>query len=95
MAYQLADDVADVLGSAASLGKPTGRDRELGRPTAMRDGTTADAALDRLARAGEETADAVPDCDGAGDLRRFTEAVFDALMARCRHSHSEKARLSA
>lgn len=95
MAYQLADDVADVLGNAATLGKPTGRDRELGRPTAMRDATSADAALDRLAQAGEKACNAVPDCRGAEELLRFTEAVFDALSARCRHAHSEKSRLSA
>jgi geranylgeranyl diphosphate synthase type II len=83
MAYQLADDVADVLGEAASLGKPTGRDRDLGRPTAVREGTSAAEALERLARAGAAAAAAVPDGPGAGDLRRFTEAVFEALRARC------------
>lgn len=95
MAYQLADDVADVLADAASLGKPTGRDRELGRPSAMREGVSADAALAQLRRAGEHVRNAVPDCQGAADLRRFTEAVFDALLERCQRPYSEKSRLSA
>jgi geranylgeranyl diphosphate synthase, type II len=97
MAYQLADDVADVHGDAAELGKPTGRDRELGRPTALREGTSAEAALDRLVRAGDEAVDAVPACRAEGELRRFTEAVFDALAARCRRSQADsaKSRLSA
>jgi geranylgeranyl diphosphate synthase type II len=95
MAYQLADDVADVLADAAALGKPTGRDRDLGRPTAVPDGMAGDAALTSLAHAGKAAVDVVPMCDGEGDLRRFTEAVFEALMARCRHPRSETSRLSA
>ena len=33
-AYQIADDIQDVMGSSASLGKPVGRDAALGRPNA-------------------------------------------------------------
>jgi geranylgeranyl diphosphate synthase type II len=95
MAYQLADDVADVLGDPTTLGKPTGRDRELGRPTAVLDELSAAAALEDLASAGEGAVSAVPPCGGAGDLRRFTEAVFDALIGRCRQSQAVKSRLSA
>ena len=83
LAYQLADDVADVLADAATLGKPTGRDHELGRPTAMRETPSAGAAIERLVRAGEAVVDAVPPCPGEADLRRFVGAVFDGLTARC------------
>jgi geranylgeranyl diphosphate synthase type II len=82
MAYQLADDVADVLADAASLGKPTGRDRALGRPSAANDTDDAGAARARLEAAAQATADAVPSCHGEGDLRLFVEAVFNALCAR-------------
>lgn len=95
MAYQLADDVADVLADAVALGKPTGRDRDLGRPTAVPEGTENDMAMSRLAQAGKNVANAVPGGDGAGELRRFTDAVFEARMARCRHPRSETSRLSA
>lgn len=95
MAYQLADDIADVHGDSPSLGKPTGRDRELGRPTAVREGTSAPAALERLASTRVAVADAIPDCPGESELRRFTEAVFDALTARCGGPHSVTPRLSA
>ena len=78
MAYQLADDVADVLADEASLGKPTGRDRALGRPTAA--GGAMNEALERLARAKDETLAAVP--QGEARLSRLIEAVFDALSAR-------------
>lgn len=35
LAFQVADDLSDVLGSHAMLGKPTGRDQALGRPNAV------------------------------------------------------------
>jgi geranylgeranyl diphosphate synthase type II len=85
MAYQLADDVADVLADPAVLGKPTGRDRALQRPTGVHDGDHV-AARARLGDAVQAAVDAVPagpTQDGHdGDLRRFVAAVFDALSAR-------------
>jgi geranylgeranyl diphosphate synthase type II len=98
MAYQLADDVADVLADARALGKPTGRDRALGRPTAVHDGDPA-PALERLAEGVRAAVDAVPssavgaaalaaergrnqDGERDGELRRFVAAVFEALSAR-------------
>jgi len=90
MAYQLADDVADALADSATLGKPTGKDRELSRPTAMRDdAASADAAIERMIRAGKAATDAVPACPGEADLRRFVDAVFDSLVARCRRATPE------
>ena len=82
MTYQLADDLADVLGDAASLGKPTGRDLALGRPTAAGGRGNAAAASKRLDSAVAATVDAVPPCPGEADLRRFVRAVFDALATR-------------
>jgi geranylgeranyl diphosphate synthase type II len=35
-AYQVADDIRDVLGDMQSLGKPVGKDEELDRPSATR-----------------------------------------------------------
>jgi len=90
MAYQLADDVADALADAAALGKPTGKDRELGRPTAMRDVPSAEVAIERLEAAAKAATDAVPSCPREADLRRFVDAVFNALAARCRPASSEE-----
>ncbi|HSO32223.1 MAG TPA: polyprenyl synthetase family protein [Labilithrix sp.] len=98
MAYQLADDVADALADASSLGKPTGKDRELGRPTAMRDVPSADVAIERMVAAARAATEAVPSCPGEADLRRFVDAVFNALVARCLHARAEepdRAKLSA
>ena len=85
MAYQLADDVADVLADPAALGKPTGRDRALQRPTAVRDGDPGPAlgSLGDAVRAAVEAAPSGPTDGGQdGDLRRFVTAVFEALSAR-------------
>jgi geranylgeranyl diphosphate synthase type II len=90
MAYQLADDVADVLADTRVLGKPTGRDRALGRPTAVDEGDPT-SGLDRLAAAARAAVDSVPSSttaaadssgDRDGELRRFVAAVFEALSAR-------------
>ena len=84
MAYQVADDVADVLADPVRLGKPTGRDHALARPTAMQGIESADAALAELDEAAARAADAVPVGDGHAqrELRSFVEAVFEALSAR-------------
>lgn len=49
LAYQIADDLKDVGGSARDHGKTTGRDEALGRPNLAR-ATSLDAARNRLAR---------------------------------------------
>lgn len=81
--YQLADDLADAFGDPRSLGKPTGRDQALGRPSAVRssDRTTALASLDAAAVAALED---VPACRGARELRSFLAGVIVALRARVR-----------
>ena len=88
MAYQVADDVADVLADPAALGKPTGRDRALARPSAMQDIDSAQAAFAALDAAATRAADAIPVGDREGEaqreLRSFVVAVFGALSARLR-----------
>jgi geranylgeranyl diphosphate synthase type II len=64
-AYQAADDIADAVGEQASLGKPTGRDALLGRPSLVRaEGIAAaracfdalvDQALDAVPTGGQRT----------------------------------------
>ena len=86
MAYQVADDVADVLADPATLGKPTGRDRALARPSAMQDVDSAEAALAELDAAAARAAEAIPVGEGEAqrELRSFVVAVFEALSARLR-----------
>jgi geranylgeranyl diphosphate synthase type II len=84
MAYQVADDVADVLADPARLGKPTGRDRQLARPSAMNGIESEAAAFAVLDEAAARVVDSIPVGDAAGELRSFVEGVFDALSARLR-----------
>lgn len=74
-AYQVADDVQDAAGDAAALGKPTGIDQALGRPSSARE-LGLRGALDRFNHLVEAAAAAVPDCPGRAQLTELirTEA---------------------
>jgi len=67
-AYQVADDILDVIGSAAALGKPTGRDAALGRLSAVQE-FGLDGAVQTLKRLVREAVESIPDCAGADMLR--------------------------
>jgi geranylgeranyl diphosphate synthase, type II len=67
-AYQLADDIRDVLADTAELGKPAGRDADLGRPNAVAE-FGMDGAIQRFRRSVIAAAEAMPPCDGAPQLR--------------------------
>ena len=77
-AYQVADDIRDLVADAAEIGKPVGRDASLGRPNAAL-AQGLDGALDRLDELLAGAAASIPDCIGADTL--------DALI------QSEKVRL--
>jgi len=67
-AYQVADDVRDVMADPLLLGKPVGRDVALGRPSSAKEQGLCGAIqhFDRLVACAIE---AVPPCRGAGQLR--------------------------
>jgi len=69
-AYQVADDIRDVAGDPALLGKPVGQDAEHGRPS-----RAAELGLDGAVRYFEDlvrrAAAAVPECAGAYMLRQM------------------------
>lgn len=62
-AYQVADDISDVVGTAATLGKPVGQDAMLDRPSAMRS-LGVQGAFARLERLFERLSASVPACEG-------------------------------
>ncbi len=67
-AYQVADDILDVAGNVAEIGKPTGRDAALGRPSAVAQFGLA-GAIANLKQLVAEAAASIPDCPGAEALR--------------------------
>lgn len=66
-AYQVADDIRDVLGSAEELGKPVGRDAVLGRPSAVGD-AGLQAALQRFSTLVDGAVASVPAIPAAAQL---------------------------
>ncbi len=80
-AYQVADDIGDVLAEAGDVGKPVGQDGRLGRPNAALQ-LGVDGALDWLDRLAADAADAVPDCPGAAGLRALTMQEARRLLPK-------------
>lgn len=63
-AYQIADDLHDVLGTECALGKPTNVDATLGRPNAVHD-LGVEKAVAKLKNMIEQIIDTVPACQDA------------------------------
>jgi geranylgeranyl diphosphate synthase type II len=84
-AYQVADDLRDVLCDAEELGKPIGQDAIRLRPNAAAELGVAGAKayLEELVKG---AVDSVPACPGAADLRMLikaqTEMFFPRQLAR-------------
>jgi geranylgeranyl diphosphate synthase type II len=67
-AYQVADDIRDMAATPEDIGKPTGRDQLLDRPSAALQ-LGLDGALDRLDELVEAAICSVPACPGRNALR--------------------------
>ncbi|KYF81006.1 geranylgeranyl pyrophosphate synthase [Sorangium cellulosum] len=82
-AYQVADDVLDLIGQPEDMGKPAGRDGALGRPnTALELGVSGTTRL--LQRLIQDAIDAVPQCPRADDVRAWAVELGDRLLRACR-----------
>jgi len=79
LAFQVLDDVADRIGDASALGKPTGLDERLGRPSAAAGGDSLPGLVERAVAS---VVAAVPPCAGEVDLRAFVGTAFERLVAR-------------
>jgi len=66
-AYQVADDIADVAGDWRQLGKPTGRDEKMDRPSIVRKKGLEDA-LGRLDGLIESVVSSIPPCANRDSL---------------------------
>jgi geranylgeranyl diphosphate synthase type II len=80
-AYQVADDIRDLVAEASELGKPVGRDMVLGRPNvALEEGL--DAALDRLDMLLAAASDSIPNCAGAPMLKSLIQSEGVRLVPK-------------
>jgi geranylgeranyl diphosphate synthase type II len=80
-AYQVADDIRDVMADATTLGKPVGRDVALGRPSAAREQGLA-GAIKHFDRLVAEAIGAIPVCRGASHLRALVGLEAERLVPK-------------
>jgi len=78
-AYQVADDIRDVIANPETLGKPIGQDVLLGRPSVATE-QGLDAAMRIFQRLVHGAIDAVPECRGAPMLRALVRAESERLV---------------
>jgi geranylgeranyl diphosphate synthase type II len=80
-AYQIADDIRDVLSDPDVLGKPIGQDVLLGRPSAARE-LGLDGAISRFQSLVAEAIAAIPECAGAPRLRALVWTESERLVPK-------------
>lgn len=80
-AYQIADDIHDVVGTAADLGKPVGRDSTLRRPSAARELGIA-RAVERLDWLVDDAIAAIPASPGSALLRTLIRAEAQRFLPK-------------
>ena len=86
-AYQVADDIRDAAARRRGLGKPVGRDRALGRPSAVGE-LGLDGALYRLHELVRGAIDAIPPCPGGAELRSLMLSEAQARWCRLNSRNS-------
>jgi geranylgeranyl diphosphate synthase, type II len=88
-AYQVADDLRDVLADPVALGKPTGRDVALGRPSSAREHGLLGAIqhFDRLVACAIES---IPPCRGSSQLRALVRMEAERLVPKAWCEHVER-----
>jgi geranylgeranyl diphosphate synthase, type II len=91
-AYQVADDIRDVIADPALLGKPVGRDEALGRPSAASE-QGLDGALRHFEGLLARALDAIPACPRAGLLRELVRSESERLIPAA--AYTERARVAA
>lgn len=85
-AYQIADDILDVTAESGDIGKPVGRDAQLGRPNAANDlGVRGSRHL--LEQLIQSTLDAIPTDCSADALRAWVMDVAAVLLRPARAAH--------
>jgi geranylgeranyl diphosphate synthase, type II len=80
-AFQVADDLRDAVEDEASIGKPVGRDKALGRPSAVLQ-LGLDGAVARLKTLANAAVESIPDCPGRTLLRAAMLEEVGRLLPR-------------
>ncbi len=78
-AYQVADDIRDVIAEPQAIGKPIGQDLTHGRPSSATE-FGLDGALRQFDTLVRGCIDAIPVCHGAGALRALVRAEARRLV---------------
>lgn len=78
-AYQVADDVRDVCADIGLMGKPSGRDVALDRPSSARQEGLV-GAIQHFERLVACAVEAIPPCRGAASLRALVRGEADRLI---------------
>jgi len=78
-AYQVADDIRDVMGQADILGKPVGQDAQHGRPSAAADLGLA-GALSYFQKLMDAAVDAVPACANRAAMQQLVRMESERLV---------------
>jgi len=85
-AFQVADDIRDVVSTPEELGKPIGQDESLDRPSATRQ-LGVDGAIDHLKHLVEGALDSIPDCPGQDWLRDLVRAETRKFLPKSMPAH--------
>lgn len=78
-AYQVADDIRDVMLQSSELGKPAGQDAHHHRPSAATD-LGLQGAVTHFQRLMQQAVDSIPDCRSRQALRRLVWRESERLM---------------
>ncbi len=89
-AYQVADDIRDVMADPQLLGKPTGQDISLGRPSSAIDLGLA-GAIEPFESRVDAASKAVPDGPSAEALRKLVRLESERLVPRAACEQFKKA----
>ncbi len=92
-AYQVADDIRDVLGDMQSLGKPVGKDEELDRPSATRQ-FGLDGAVEYFDELVARAIRSIPDCSGQENLKKIVLSESERLVPNALYDRVKKEQIT-
>lgn len=80
-AYQAADDIRDACAEPEEIGKPIGKDLELGRPNAVIE-LGLSGAVERLGQLVDQAIASIPPCKGADSLKALVQSEAKRLLPK-------------